>query len=268
MGFLAGLWPLPAALAEAPPGPPLQDAPPPLLGDAFGKLMENQGRWAYTETRWVSGPTGKPKGPTVLRVDPSRPYGEQYRPLEIEGRAPTQKSLEEFQGIGERVARRRKRDEQESRGRRGDELRISLNFQVVTPDLEHAIVVAQDEKSVTYSVPLRAGGAGGSAFDKFEVTARVSRQRREFEHATIRQRTPMRVALIATVADAVIDFDFAPVDPRFPAVITRGTQRATVSILFVKRGVAFEMKRGDFRHVTPYDERFGVRFGPLRTIEF
>jgi hypothetical protein len=266
LAALAWPWIHPAAAGQAPPEPAA--APPALLGEAFDKLMDNQGHWAFTQTHAVTGLTSRMERETVLRVDPSRPYPEQYKPLVVEGEPPTPAKLEEFRGIGERVARRRLRQARESKEHNGDELQISLNFQVVTPDLARATILAQDEKSVTYLVPLRSKAGGGSAFDAFQVTARVNRQRREFEHATIRQRAPMRVELVAKVSDAEIDCDFTPVDPNFPAVITRETQQATVSVLFVKRLLKFEMKRTDFRRVTPYDERFGVKIGPLRTIQF
>lgn len=257
-----------AALGQAPAVPP-SGAAAPLLADAFNKLMENRGHWAYTQTQSVSGLTAAMRRETVLRVDPSRTYAEQFLPLMIEGEPPTPGELEEFRGIGERVAKARQKEESETAGHRGDELQIRLNFQTVTPDLERATVVSEDEASVTYEVPLRRkGAAGGPDFDLFRVTARVSRQRREFEHATIRQQRPMSVELLARVSDAEIDCDFAPVEPGFPAVIIRETQRATVRVLFVKRVLGFEMRRGGFRRVTPYDERFGVRLGPIRTIEF
>lgn len=251
------------------PGTPAPAAPPPLLADAFNKLMENQGHWAYTQAQSVAGLTAGMKRETVLRVDPSRPYAEQFRPLVFEGEPPTAQKLEEFRALGERAARRRLRDERRSPEHSGDELQISLNFQVVTPDLAHAVEVTEDGRSVTYDVPLRKrGSGGGSAFPMFQVTARVNRQRREFEHATIRQRTPMRLELAARVTDAEIDCEFTPVDPNFPSVITGETQRASVRILFVKRELSFEMRRSDFRRVTPYDDRFGVKVGPIRTIQF
>jgi hypothetical protein len=231
--------------------------------------MENQGRWAYTQTQAFFGLTESLKRDTVLRVDPSRTYTEQFKPLMIEGAPPTSEKLDEFRGIGERVAKRRLRQERESKEHSGDELQLSLNFQVVTPDLAHATVLAEDAGSVTYEVPLRTkGNGGGSVFDAFQVTARVNKRRREFEHATFRQRAPMRVDVVAKVSEAEIDCEFTPVDPAFPAVITRETQQATVRVLFVKRLLKFEMRRGDFRHVTPYDERFGVKLGPIRTIQF
>jgi len=244
-------------------------AAPALLGEAFNKLMDNQGHWAYTQTQSVTGLTAHMGRPTVLRVDPSRAYAEQFRPIVVEGEPPTPRQLQDFRAVGERVALRRLRAEHASPGHSGDELEISLNFQVVTPDLARAVVVAEDPRSVTYAVPLRPKGAGdGAAFDLFEATARVNKQRREFEHATIRQRAPMRVELVAKVTDAEIDCEFTPVDPNFPSVITRETQHANVRILFVRRALGFELARRDFQRVTPYDERFHVKLGPVRTIQF
>ncbi len=268
LAALAGLWLQAAARGQSPPGAVARAAAPSLLSDAFNKLMDNQGHWAFTQTQAFEGLTAKLKRETVLRFDPSRTYAEQFKPLLVEGEQPTPGDLEEFRGIGERLAKRRLREERETSERRGDELQISLNFRTVTPDLARASVVSEDEKSVTYEVPLRAKDDDGGAFDKFQVTARVNRQRREFEHATIRQRAPMRVDLVARVSDAEIDCVFTSVDPKFPSVITEEKQQATVRILFVRRVLKFALKRSDFKHVTPYDERFGVKLGPIRTIQF
>jgi len=265
----AAAWLGPGIPGQTASGVPTPAAPPALLAEAFNKLMENQGHWAYKQAQSVSGLTASMKRETVLRVDPSKTYAEQFEPLIFEGEPPTPRTLEEFRALGERLARRRLRDERRSKEHSGDELEISLNFQVVTPDLAHAVEVSEDATSVTYDVPLRTKGSGGaSAFGMFQVTARVNRQRREFEHATIRQRAPMRLELVARVTGAEIDCEFTTVDPRFPSVITRETQRASVSILFVRRELSFEMRRSDFRRVTPYDDRFGVKVGPIRTIQF
>jgi hypothetical protein len=267
--LLAGLWSLPAALALPAPVPAGGDGTPALLEDAFNKLMANQGHWAYRESRLLAGLPGAASGLTVLLVDPSKDYPEQYLPLEVEGQAPTHRDLEQFQRTGERVAKRRQKEQDESRGLPGDTLKIRINFRVIMPDLARATVIEADERTITFNVPLRAErGAGGSDYDQFQVTARVSRERREFVHATIRQRQPIRIALVAKVSDSVIDLDFATIDPRFPSVITTATQRGTLGFLFMKRVVTFELRRGEFRHVTPYDERFGVKLGPLRTVEF
>jgi hypothetical protein len=242
---------------------------PPLLAEAFKKLIDNQGHWAFTQTQSVSGLTAALGRETVLKVDPSRIYAEQFQPVTVEGRPPTASEFDEFRALGERIAKRRLREKQESTGRAGEELKIHLNAKVVSPDLVHASMVSESAGSITYLVPLRAsGGAGGSAFDQFEVTVRVGKQRREFEHATFRQRTPMRVEMVARVSDAVIDCEFSSVDPAYPSVITKETEQATVRVLFVRRTVGFAMRRDGFRRVTPYDDRFGVRVGPLHSLDF
>ncbi len=231
--------------------------------------MDNQGHWAFTQTQAVSGLTAALGRDTVLRIDPSRIYAEQFKPVAVEGRPPTTRELDDFRALGEQIAKRRLREKQEANGPAGDELKIHFNSKVVTPDLAHATVWSEDAGSVSYAIPLRAkGDSRDSAFDQFEVTARVNKRRREFEHATFRQRTPMRVEMVAKVSDTVIDCEFSSVDPAYPSVITKETEHATVRILFVRRVVGFAMRRGGFTRVTPYDERFGVKVGPLRTLEF
>jgi hypothetical protein len=263
LAVLAAYSPAPAALGE-----PGADAPPQLLGDAFDKLLANQGRWSYTESEILSGIPGNATGETIFLVDPSKPYAEQYKPVQVEGRPPGDGDRSRFRGLGERVAERRRREQEESSAHPGDRLRIRVNFHVVTPDLAHAAVLAEDAEGVTYRVPLRTSAGGGSSFDTFQLEVRVGKARREFEHATIRQRQPMRIAFVVSVADAAIDLDFSPVDPRFPAVVTHIAQSAKVHFVFFRRVVTFEMRRSGFRRVTPYDERFGVKIGPLRTIDF
>src|ERR1019366_2345963 len=75
---------------------------PPLLLDALGLVARNFDRWAYTETRIVTDEHGVPKAESVLRFDPSKPYAEQYRPLKIEGRPPTERQLKDYRRRGEK----------------------------------------------------------------------------------------------------------------------------------------------------------------------
>ena len=232
-------------------------------------MIENQGHWAFTQVQTISGFTAGLSRETIFRFDPSKPYPEQLVPQKVEGKDPTDGDRKEFREIGERMARRRAEEKKETTRHTGDELRINLNSRIVTPDLLHAVLVSEDATSVTYAVPLREKGAhGSSAFEGFQVTARINRQRHEFEHATFRQRTPMRVDVVAKVSDAVIECEFASADPAYPAVIMVEHEQATVRILFVKRILRVEVRRSGFARVTPYDERFGVRVGPLRTLDF
>ena len=253
---------------------------PPLLNDAFNALVEDQWRWAYTETH-LGENDGKAFGETSFRVDPSVTYAEQRKPLKISGKPPTEKQLKKAADDGERAAKRRHDeqekvpaapvDEKKSEMRRADEVQLWINGQRITPEVDHAKVLKDDETSVTYEVPMHAEGKGdaNSIFDKFELTARVNKASHQFEHATIRQRSPMRVKLIAKVTDAVLEFEFSTPDPRHPSVLTKAIAYAHVRILFGKEHVMHnEMVRVELRHVTPYDERFGVKMGTTRTIEF
>jgi hypothetical protein len=248
---------------------------PPLLNDAFNAYLEHQGRWAYTETRSGIGRDGKRGGETIVRVDPSLPYAEQYQPIKLAGKSPNEKQLKGWADHGERAAKRRaeqrlKAPAGEKPGMRSaEEVTIMINGAKFTPDLDHAVVVKQDETSVTYEIPLRKeGGDAGDVFDQWELTARVNQQRRDFELATIRQRKAARVQVIARVADGVSEIHFSQPDPRYPSVPTKVISKFNVALFFGKyRPTSSEEVRTDFKHVTPYDERFGVKLGPMRTME-
>jgi hypothetical protein len=77
-----------------------------------------------------------------------------------------------------------------------------------------------------------------------------------------------RVKLIAKIASFEEDAGFTLVDPRYPSVMTRDIQKATVSILFFKRVVTADVQRTNLMHVANYDERFGAKLGPIRILNF
>ena len=265
------------ASAEVAPG---ATGRPALLNDAFNALVEDQWRWAFTETQ-IGENDGKRVGETSFRIDPSATYAAQRIPLKIRGKPPTEKQLKRAADSGEHAAKRRHEeqekipaapvDEKKPEMRRADEVQIWINGQRITPEVDGAKVLKDDETSVTYEVPMHAEGKGdaNSIFDKFELTARVNKASHQFEHATIRQRAPMRVKLIAKLTDSLIEFEFSTPDPLHPSVLTKAIAEGRVRILFGKEHVMRnEMVRTELRHVTPYDERFGVKMGATRTIEF
>ena len=43
---------------------------------------------------------------------------------------------------------------------------------------------------------------------------------------------------------------------------------ATATILFMKFGGSLDLRRTDFKRVRPYSERFGVKIGPMKALEF
>ena len=183
----------------APAQPRLRPAAP-----ARGRLQQDDREPGALGLHPGSDHNGLHRRPRPANGDPVRPVQALCRTAGsapgVEGRAPSDGDKREFREIGERMAKRRAEDKRDTRQHTGDELKINLNSRIVTPDLLHATVVSEDATSVTYAVPLRERGASGSsAFEAFQVTARISKQRHEFEHATFRQRTPMRVDLVAKV---------------------------------------------------------------------
>jgi hypothetical protein len=162
-------------------------------------------------------------------------------------------------------------EEEKPKVRRADEVHLWVSGQLVTPEIDRAKVVQEDEISVTYEVPMHPEGKSdaNAMLDKFELTASVNKESHQFERATIRQRAPLRVKLIAKVSDTLLVFEFSRPDPRYPSVLTKATVDTHVVILFGKvHAMHNEMVRTELRHVTPYDERFNVKMGPTRTIEF
>lgn len=251
---------------------------PALLNDAFNSLVEDQGRWAFTETR-NDIQEGKQLGESIFRVDPSATYAEQYKPIKIRGKNPTEKQLKEAAERGERAGKRRAEQqeknpepvaEEKPKMHQGNEVKLRINGQKITPEIDLATVVREDEASVTYNIPLRAEGSGNTKdlVEKFELTARVNKNTHQFEHATIRQRGPMRVMLVAKVTDTLLEFEFTKPDPRYPAVLTKVSVDGHVRLFFGRdRAMHSEALRTELKHITPYDERFGVKMGATRTIE-
>jgi hypothetical protein len=252
-----------------------------LLRDALNGLLEHQGRWAYTETRTGVGRDGKALAESSARFDPSVVYAEQYKPILVRGKAPTEKQLKEAADRGEREGKRRF-DEREKlaamaafptndpeRNEKPEEIHLWVAGKKATPLIDQAKVVAEDATSVTYEVPMIPEKGAAKLLEKFELTARVNKATRDFERATIRQREAVRVKVIAKIADANLTIDFSTPDPRYPSVPTRFTSHGSVALFFGKaKSGRVQMERTDLRHVTPYDDRFDVKLGPVRTIEF
>jgi hypothetical protein len=92
--------------------------------------------------------------------------------------------------------------------------------------------------------------------------------RGDLEYFAVRQVDSFHVKLIAEIASFEEDAEFTLVDPRHPSVMTRDIQKATVSILFFKRVATADVQRTNLMHVANYDERFGVKLRPIRTLRF
>ena len=135
-------------------------------------------------------------------------------------------------------------------------------------DLDHATVAEENAASVTYAVPLKKEGNNRFPPEKFLVTARVSKERGAFENVAVKLREPLREMLVLKIKSGEGSLDFTPVDPKYPPQMTAVRGEASASILFVTFGRNYEVKREDFKRVKPYGDRFEVKIGPLKTIDF
>ncbi|HVW19707.1 MAG TPA: hypothetical protein VHC86_00685 [Opitutaceae bacterium] len=235
--------------------------PPALLARALQKVVDDRERWAYTQTAvWRDG-RDRVLNTTVLRVDPSQPYERQYVPLSINGRPPTAAEIQKYRALGERHGRALEKAENAGRPPPGRSLGDLV-------ELDRAAVVSQDAATVIYEVPLRADNNERFPPDKFQVLIAVDRQSQSLRHVSAHLRAPWRKAVVLNVKSGELDVDFAAVDAKHNPAMTaiRGDGRG--SVLFLPLGRSYEQTRADFKHVRPFDERFGVKIGPIKALDF
>jgi hypothetical protein len=238
--------------------------PPALLTEALSKVAQDQSRWAYTETAVQKDEKGKVKRATVVRVDPSKPYVEQFTLVEYNGKPPTERQQKEYRRRGERLAEAAERRErgivEEPKGRRPSVGEIV--------DLNRAVVTVEDAQAITYEVPLKEANNQRFPPEKFQVVARVNKESRAIENVFVRLREPMRAKLVLKVKSGDASVEFTTIDPKYPPVMSSIRGEASASILFVNVGGNLEVKRTDFKRVKPYADRFGVQIGPTEALDF
>ena len=241
---------------------------PPLLFDALAKMAQDFDRWAFTETVMTTDEHGVAKPETVVRFDPSRPYAEQYQPLLIKGKPPTERQLKDYRRRGEKRGEKFAKEEAEGKTPASQLPRFGINGGTASIDLAHATVVAETAEAVTYEVPLRNDGHGTIPVEKFQLMARVNKQGRAFENVALKVRSAFRVKLVVKVKTGEASIDFVRVDPAHHPVPVGISGDATATVLFMKFGGGFDLKRTDFKRVKPYSERFGVKIGPMKALDF
>jgi hypothetical protein len=259
-----------AGFAAAEDVPTLTAGPeiPPPLFDALAKVARNFDRWAYTETRIGTDEHGVPQPETVIRFDPSKPYAEQFLPLKIDGKPPTEHQLKEYRHRGEKRGEKFAKEEAEGKAPGSQPPRFGIAGSTAGIDLVHAVVVSETPDSVTYEVPLRNDGHGTLPVEKFQLFARVNRTTHAFENVALRVRSAFRVKLVLKVKTGEASVDFSTVDKEHDPAAVAMAGDATATILFLKIGGSFDVKRTDFQRVKPYGDRFGVKIGPLKALDF
>ncbi|MBI3886617.1 MAG: hypothetical protein HY302_12945 [Opitutae bacterium] len=237
------------ARADEPAELPVFAGAPPLLRGALLRLAADVDHWAYTQTTVSRNGKGAVKGETVVRYDPSQHYDVQWTPLKIDGKDPTPAQIKKY------------------RSKRAKDLakRRSLGELL---DLRAATVAEETPTTVTYEVPLIKDEDLRLPPEKFRVTVRVNKEPPAFEQFALTVRESMRVAVVAKVKSGGAVLEFKTVDPKFAPALTTIRAGGTGSFLFVPVGGTYDLTRSDFTRVTPYDDRFKVKIGPLKTIDF
>lgn len=239
-------------------------AVPQILEDAVRKLSQDTDRWAYTQTAIQKDTKGKTTSEVVLRFDPSKPYAEQYVPIKIDGKTPTESQVKKYRKQGEK---------------RGESLEKAATTGIVESsprrksvgelmDLEKATVTEENDREIVYEVPLKKEGNDRLPPEKFRVTARVNKEQRALQSVSATLRAPLREKLIMKVNSGEGHIEFKTVDPQHPPQLSEIRGNGSGSILFVPVGRSYEMRREDYKRVKPYGDRFDVQIGTLKAIDF
>lgn len=229
-----------------------------LLNDTLHKVADDLRRWAYTEHRVIRDSKGRVKSEQVVRYDPSKPYAEQWTPVAIDGREPTTRERARFR----------------RRGEESDPERPVSSSRRRYPTLGEAIDVNRSslaEETPThwvFEIPLRTVGNERFPPEKFRVQARLQKEDGRLENISVLLRESFRAKLVVKVKSGDASLDFAPVDPKHPPTLVSVTGDADWSILFFGGGGSLDLKRTELRRVRPYDERFEVKIGTLKAIDF
>jgi hypothetical protein len=244
---LAGLRAQPAELPADEPDP-LAGAPAP-LAEAVRRYAADSGRWAYTQHTVETDGKGKVKESRIYRHDPSQHYDVQWTLLERDGKPPTERQQKRFR---ERMAKRPERE----RKALGELMTWSA-----------AKLVGETADTLTYEVPLKQDRDQRFPPEKFQVLVEIDRASR-LRHIDLKLRDSVRVAGVVKVKSGEGRIEFVSPLPDHGPTVSRVELNGTASILFVPVGAGATVTRSDIRRVTPYDERFQVQIGPLKTIDF
>jgi hypothetical protein len=225
--------------------------------------------WAYTDTTAMQATRGRNRGSTIVRFDPSKPYAEQYTPVQIEGKPPTKKQLRQYrergQKRGERVARAAEAAKNPAYVPPPPQMRIGST--PLTPDLEHPLVAREEGDRIIFEVPV-SSQRKDIPVDKFQVLVTVSRPARQIDNILLRIRESFRVKMVAKVKALEAVMNFTVVDPQFPPLLTSMQGDFGASVLFMQVEGTFTRTRTEWKRVKSYDERLQVKIGPLQLLDF
>jgi hypothetical protein len=240
---------------------------PPLLAAAFRQFQADQNRWAYTETHSHRDKAGQTVRDQVAVIDPSAVYAHQIVPEVINGKAATPAQIAEWARRNDETTRQRQALIERLGGLSPEpDFQLKIFQHSVRPQFDRARVLFEDGSSVTFEIPLLL--IDGRPFPEYQLTAQVDKQRSDFLHATFRQTKLIQIKA-GKWTDGLIEVHFTRPNPHHATVPSSVVSRATNKPLFGPANQWHrQVDRTDFRRVTPYDERFRVKIGPLRVLGF
>lgn len=234
-----------------------------LINDVLVKVADDYRRWAYTEHRTLRDEKGRTKSDLILRFDPSKPYAEQWTPLSVNGKEPTERDRKKYREMGERQAPPEfaRPVSPDPKNRR----RLSLGEVL---DVPRSSIASETATHLTFDLALLKFGNERFPPEKFQVLARIRKEGALLENISVRLRESFRSKLILKVKSGEGTLDFAPVDPKHPPALIALSGDASASVLFINVGGTLLVTRSELRHVKPFDERFDVQIGTLKAIDF
>jgi hypothetical protein len=119
-----------------------------------------------------------------------------------------------------------------------------------------------------FEIPLLKFGNERFPPEKFLVQARLRKEGALLENLSVLLRESFRAKLVVKVKSGDASLDFAQVDPKHPPTLVSIEGDADWSILFIGGGGSIELKRTELRRVKPYGDRFEVKIGTLKAIDF
>jgi hypothetical protein len=224
---------------------------PALLDTAVQKLVADEDHWAYTQiTRRADNE--KEKGETVEQYDPSLPEDQQWKLIKFEGHAPTESEMRSWQ---KKKEKRRKRMGERSLG---DLL-----------DLENARLSSDDAVAATFEVPLQKDASNRYPPEKFIVYIRVLKKEQALDHVSLQSRGSFRIAGVAKVEEVGAEVTFKSIDEKFsPQPATLSGSGSGRVLHFIKMGKTAEITWTDHRRVKPYKDRYDVKIGDVKALDF
>lgn len=237
-----------AGAVETDPYDPFVGAPAPLAA-ALRQFGRDAQRWAATHRFTEYDRAGKVERTWLARHDPSQHYDTQWTLLERDGQAPTEAQQKRF--------RRERAKREKDRKSLGELLEV-----------RQAVVAFQSSADLVYEVPLRVEDGSRFPPEKFQVFVTVDRATNGLKLIDLKLREKFRVLGVVSLKSGDARLEFTRVLPDTGPALSAIAAGGTASVLLVPVGGRFEVVRSEFKKVTPYDERFNVKLGPLKAIDF